>query len=503
MFVVALTRLGIMTTDKLRKNRRIGYFICGVVGMAVAPSVDPVTTVARRPSRCSSSSSSRSGSRVRSTAAPTRLKPPRSRRDASAVSAGWVLPVDGPPLEDGYVAWEDGRIVEVGRGRGRPPLRRDAIILPGIVNAHSHLEYAVYAGLRRRSSRSATGSPRTSRRKRVLDARRDGRDRAPRRRRVARRRHHDDRRLQLLGRRGRRPPPSSGCGRSSTSRSSAPTPSDAAARFEELRARIEETELVRIGISPHAPYTCSLDVYRWCLSLGIPVGTHLAESDGENEWLEHGTGPLAAAATCSSRRPGSAPSGRSRRCSAPSSSARTASRSTPDEIALLAAADVPVAHCPRSNALLGCGIAPLAELRAAGVRVGLGTDSPASTPSFDPWDEMRAAIAGARARERRPDALAPPTRCGSRRSTRPRALGLDARARQPHARQARRPDRRSRSPEARTIPIEDPSVAAVFGGSPAGVLETIVDGKTRYRQGETAWQEVRSTASAARRECSP
>ena len=44
MFLVALTRLGIMTTDKLRKNRRIGYFACGVVGMAVAPSVDPVTT---------------------------------------------------------------------------------------------------------------------------------------------------------------------------------------------------------------------------------------------------------------------------------------------------------------------------------------------------------------------------------------------------------------------------------------------------------------------------
>jgi sec-independent protein translocase protein TatC len=45
VFMVALTRLGIMTTDRLRKNRRMGYFACGVVGMAVAPSVDPVTTV--------------------------------------------------------------------------------------------------------------------------------------------------------------------------------------------------------------------------------------------------------------------------------------------------------------------------------------------------------------------------------------------------------------------------------------------------------------------------
>ena len=84
---------------------------------------------------------------------------------------------------------------------------------------------------------------------------------------------------------------------------------------------------------------------------------------------------------------------------------RTASTVEPSEIAVLAGADVPVAHCPRSNALLGCGTAPLAAMREAGIRVGLGTDSPASTPSFDPWEEMRAAVAAARARERRPDAL--------------------------------------------------------------------------------------------------
>jgi sec-independent protein translocase protein TatC len=44
IFVVGLTRMGIITTAKLKQNRRIGYFTCGVVGMAVAPSVDPVTT---------------------------------------------------------------------------------------------------------------------------------------------------------------------------------------------------------------------------------------------------------------------------------------------------------------------------------------------------------------------------------------------------------------------------------------------------------------------------
>jgi sec-independent protein translocase protein TatC len=45
VFLIGLTRLGIISTDKLKQNRRMGYFMCGVVGMAVAPSVDPVTTV--------------------------------------------------------------------------------------------------------------------------------------------------------------------------------------------------------------------------------------------------------------------------------------------------------------------------------------------------------------------------------------------------------------------------------------------------------------------------
>ena len=51
-----------------------------------------------------------------------------------------------------------------------------------------------------------------------------------------------------------------------------------------------------------------------------------------------------------------------------------------EEIALLAAHDVAVAHCPRSNAFLGCGIAPLSEFLAAGLRVGVGTDGVSSVP---------------------------------------------------------------------------------------------------------------------------
>src|SRR5216117_3103337 len=76
-----------------------------------------------------------------------------------------------------------------------------------------------------------------------------------------------------------------------------------------------------------------------------------------------------------------------------------------DELDLLASTGTGVAHCPRSNGALGCGVAPLAELREAGARAGVGTDSPASAPSFDFFEELRSAVLSARARAGRPDVL--------------------------------------------------------------------------------------------------
>ena len=209
-----------------------------------------------------------------------------------ALSAGWVVPVDGPPLEDAYVAWEHGIIVEVGRGRADRH-HDGAILLPGIVNAHSHLEYAVYAGFG--------------------DGRPFGDWLATH---IARKRRLDRAAMTAIARLGAAESLASGITTTadySFSGAAAAAanelglraivylevfgadPGEAERRFAELRAGVTETELVRVGISPHAPYTCSVDTYRFCLSLGIPVGTHLAESDGENEWLEHGSGPLAAA----------------------------------------------------------------------------------------------------------------------------------------------------------------------------------------------------------------
>jgi 5-methylthioadenosine/S-adenosylhomocysteine deaminase len=168
------------------------------------------------------------------------------------------------------------------------------------------------------------------------------------------------------------------------------------------------------------------------------------------------------------------------------------------EIALLAGRDVPVAHCPRSNALLGCGIAPVAELRAAGARVGLGTDSPASTPSFDMFEEMRAAVYLGRAAAKRPEALSAAEALRLATLDAARVLRLDDRV--GTLTPGKRADLAVVSLAGTPYhPVEDPAAAVVFGGSPERVLTTVVDGETRYTsEDENTWREVRSTASAAR-----
>jgi cytosine/adenosine deaminase-related metal-dependent hydrolase len=65
---------------------------------------------------------------------------------------------------------------------------------------------------------------------------------------------------------------------------------------------------------------------------------------------------------------------------------------SPADVQRLGAARVGAAHCPSSNMVLGSGLAPVAELRAAGVPVGLGVDGSASADSASLWLEARTAM---------------------------------------------------------------------------------------------------------------
>jgi 5-methylthioadenosine/S-adenosylhomocysteine deaminase len=415
----------------------------------------------------------------------------------SELSADWVLPVDGPPIPDGHVAWENGWIVDVGPGRAARHVE-GAALLPGLVNAHTHLEYATYAGF-------GDGLPFA---RWILVH-------------MERKARIGPTEMEAIARLGAAECLGSGVttvGECSFTGASATACADAGLRaivyletfsrddwglerFDEHRERVEDSfsDRVRPGISPHAPYTCGLDLYRDAFALGIPVATHLNESRDELDWLADGTGPWESFAGALP-----APLGRSGiRALADEGLLREGLVAAhcvvvdDEEVELLATNGVGVVHCPRSNAMLGCGIAPLAELRAAGVTVGIGTDSPASAPSFDLFEELRAAVYLARARSGRADALGAEEALALATIDGARVLGLDEEI--GTLTPGKRADFTVLSLAGSPYhPIEDPAAAVVFGGSPGRVVETIVDGTTRYRQGEDAWHEVRSTASAAR-----
>ncbi len=417
-------------------------------------------------------------------------------------AADWVVPVEGAPVPDGGVAVEDGRIVGVGPAAELAGERRtfaDSVIVPAFTNAHSHLEYAVYAGFGdgfafppwidlhvTRKRRLREGDAVAIAELGAAECLRSG--------------------IATIGDASFTGATAIACARLGLSgivylEVFGDEPDAALERFAQLRESVAGalSDRLAVGVSPHAPYTTSLEVYEACAELGLPLATHLAESEAEQEWLLHGTGTMSAAAELLV-----APAGKTgvrmladRGLLGPGVAAAHCVHVDAEEIALLAERRVAVAHCPRSNAILGCGAAPLAGLREAGALVGLGTDSPASTPSFDMFEEMRTAVYMARARERRPDALSASEALELATLGAARALGLEEETGSLAA--GKRADLAVVSlADSPFLPWEEPTTAVVFGGSPDRVLLTLVAGEVRYEEGGFEWHELRRSASAAR-----
>ncbi|MDX6512617.1 MAG: aminodeoxyfutalosine deaminase, partial [Gaiellaceae bacterium] len=254
------------------------------------------------------------------------------------------------------------------------------------------------------------------------------------------------------------------------------------------------SDRVRLGISPHSAYLASLELWEEAVALGLPMATHFAESTAEAEYVNHRTGtfkpPLDAG-------PNSIRLLAEHGLLSNRLVAAHCVHVDAEEIRLLAEHDVAVAHCPRSNAILGCGIAPLRELREAGIRVALGTDSPASTPSFDMFEELRTALYAARAREEDPEALSAAEALELATLGGARALGIEAEV--GSLAPGKRADLAVLSFESSPfVPWEDPAAAVVLGGSPERVLLTVVDGEVRYEKGGTEWHELIAAAQRAR-----
>ena len=113
------------------------------------------------------------------------------------------------------------------------------------------------------------------------------------------------------------------------------------------------------------------------------------------------------------------------------------------------------------------------------------------------FDEMRAAIAGARARERRPDALSAADALELATLGGARALGLEEETGSIAPGKQGDLTVLSLSPSP-FLPWEDPITAAVLGGSPGHVLATLVSGEARYERGGKTWPELIGAARSAR-----
>ncbi len=324
----------------------------------------------------------------------------------SRFTARWVIPVDQPPLEWGVVEIEGERIVAI-----HPPFSEqagsttnlgEAAILPGLVNAHTHLEFSDL------TEPVAPGKSFADWIDRVVERRRGQSD------------------PSQAVRQGLSESLASGTttvGEIATSdawrsisiceatgvvyreliglKPDRWEPALEIARAHLRKAPPENANWIR-GLSPHAPYSVHPELYRRLIDLaveaGAPVAVHLAETREELELLEHGTGPLVEQLTkFGAWETGLIPKG-----------SRVLDYLIPlaevdhglvihgnylsdADIEFLAHhPNLSVVYCPRTHAAFGHGPHPWRQLLSAGVRVALGTDSRASNPDLSIWNEVLA-----------------------------------------------------------------------------------------------------------------
>ncbi len=324
--------------------------------------------------------------------------------------ASWVLPIAEPPIKDGWFAVDRGRIVATGRpsaNRSEPEIDLGEVaVLPGLVNAHTHLELSylrdevppasqfvawVRHVMAARRQRPDPASPEILS---ALDAAIDEAVRSG---------------TALVGDISNTLVTFEPLARSALAgvvfyeliRFNAPEPQALVERAAADIAKLPATEWVRASLAAHAPYSVAPLVLRAIRQVVnrdpfAPCSVHLSESSEEVEFLSTGGGPWRAlledvgAWDPAWVPPGTSPVQFLDDCGFLDGRVLAVHgvQMTPEDLSTLAERDVTLVTCPRSNGHTGAGAPPIDDFYRSGVRVAVGTDSLASAPDLNVFAEI-------------------------------------------------------------------------------------------------------------------
>lgn len=440
------------------------------------------------------------------------------------LAARYVIPVSAAHIEDGAVLVSGDRVVEVGPRAELEARHPDeelhdfglAALLPGFVDTHTHLEYTAFRG-------SVDDVPYTQWKMQVL-----------RKEAALTAEDWDD--SAVLGAIEALASGITTIADITSSGSSARAAAAAGLRgiiYREVQTmRKPEVPQVmaeasadiaawgklapkrlEIGIAPHAPYSCHPELFMQVADTakadGLPVAIHLAGSKDEYDFIKYGSSPLAVDFTEGETRwedIGWLPTGVSPvkyvlqwgLFRAPRVLAVHCVQVDDADIDILNDHEVAIAYCPRCNAKLAMGTAPLLKFLQRGICVGLGTDSPASNNTIDEFDEMRIGLLIQRGVTGQASFFTAERFVRLATLEAARALGMDDRV-------------GSLDPgkladivavdlsASHQVPTLDPYGALVHSANQENVLMTMVGGKIRYHRGEYASMDAEAAIARVER----
>jgi 5-methylthioadenosine/S-adenosylhomocysteine deaminase len=365
-------------------------------------------------------------------------------------SALFVLPISSPPIENGALAFDKDKIFDIGTTqellRKYPQAQYEnfgeAVILPGFVNVHSHLELTALRGLTDRFDddfpawllkiseiRDRILSPQEIEIAALAGALEGARAGVTCFADIGRFGKAGFQALEKVGLRGI----------SFQETEFSPDNKTAEEDFLKLKEKFlglkeNETDLVKIGLSPHAPYTVSRRLFEkiaeYAVENEIKITIHASESAIEEELMRTGTGFFAGIYEKYGFE------WQTPYCSTIEFLSQTGIlqakpllahcvRVSDKDIELIKNSGSGIAHCPKSNAKFGHGIAPFEKFLAAQIKTGFGSDSVASNNLCDILEEARFATLIARNLPKRKKFLQPPQIIETATLSGAKALGLE------------------------------------------------------------------------------